>query len=165
MVAGLVAVTPAAGFAGVMGAAVLGAVAGVVCLFFSTAIKWLLRYDDSLDVFGIHCIGGIVGALGTGLLVSPEYGGTGILDYVVSPGTAKVAEYVRDAQLIAQAKAVGLTLVLVGRRLGHHPPCRQARDRHARARRRSRPASTSASTASVATPTRRKRMPTPAQKG
>ncbi len=114
VVAGLVAVTPAAGYAGVMGAAVLGAVAGVVCLFFSTAIKWLMRYDDSLDVFGIHCIGGIIGALGTGLLVSPEYGGTGILDYVVSPGTAKVAEYVRDAQLIAQAKAVGLTLVWSG---------------------------------------------------
>jgi Amt family ammonium transporter len=114
VVAGLVAVTPAAGYAGPMGAAVLGAAAAVVCLFFSTVIKWLLRYDDSLDVFGIHCIGGIVGALGTGLLVSPEYGGTGILDYVVSPGTAKVAEYVRDAQLIAQAKAVALTLVWSG---------------------------------------------------
>jgi ammonium transporter, Amt family len=114
VVAGLVAVTPAAGFAGPMGAAILGAVAGVICLFFCTAIKWLLRYDDSLDVFGIHCIGGIVGALATGLLVSPEYGGTGILDYAVSPGTAKVAEYVRDAQLIAQAKAVGLTLVWSG---------------------------------------------------
>jgi ammonium transporter, Amt family len=113
-VAGLVAVTPAAGFAGPMGAAILGAVAGVICLFFCTAIKWLLRYDDSLDVFGIHCIGGIVGAIGTGLLVSPEYGGTGVLDYVVSPGSAKVAEYVRDVQLIAQAKAVGLTLVWSG---------------------------------------------------
>ena len=114
VVAGLVAVTPAAGFVGPMGAAILGAVAGVVCLFFCTAIKWLFRYDDSLDVFGIHCIGGIVGALGTGLLVSPEFGGTGILDYVVNPGAAKVAEYVRDAQLIAQAKAVGLTLLWSG---------------------------------------------------
>src|SRR5262245_9385505 len=113
-VAGLVAVTPAAGFAGPIGAAVLGAAAGVVCLFFCTAIKWLLRYDDSLDVFGIHCIGGIIGAIGTGLLVSPELGGTGILDYVVKPGTAVVAEYVRDAQLWAQAKAVGLTLVWSG---------------------------------------------------
>jgi Amt family ammonium transporter len=114
VVAGLVAVTPAAGFAGPMGAAILGAVAGVVCLFFCTAVKWLLRYDDSLDVFGIHCIGGIVGAIGTGLLVGPEYGGTGILDYVVKPGAAQVAEYVRDAQLIAQAKAVGLTLLWSG---------------------------------------------------
>ena len=113
-VAGLVAVTPAAGFAGPMGAAVLGAVAGVVCLFFCTAIKSLLRYDDSLDVFGIHCIGGIVGALGTGLLVDPLLGGTGVLDYVAKPGTAVVAEYVRDVQMIAQAKAVCLTLVWSG---------------------------------------------------
>jgi len=113
-VAGLVAVTPAAGFAGPMGAAILGAGAGVICLFFCTAIKWLFRYDDSLDVFGIHCIGGIVGAIGTGLLVSPEYGGTGILDYVVKPGTAVVAPYVRDVQLMAQLKAVALTLVWSG---------------------------------------------------
>jgi Amt family ammonium transporter len=113
-IAGLVAVTPAAGFAGPMGAVMLGAVAGVVCLFFCTAIKALLRYDDSLDVFGIHCIGGIVGALGTGLLVNPELGGTGVLDYVVKPGTAVVAEYVRDTQMIAQAKAICLTLVWSG---------------------------------------------------
>jgi Amt family ammonium transporter len=110
-VAGLVAVTPASGFAGPMGAMALGAVAGAVCLFFCTAIKRLLRYDDSLDVFGVHCIGGIVGAIGTGLLVSPEFGGSGILDYVANPGSAKVAEYVRDVQLMAQLKAVGLTLV------------------------------------------------------
>ena len=114
VVAGLVAVTPAAGFAGPMGAAVLGAVAGVICLFFCTAIKWVFRYDDSLDVFGIHCIGGIVGALGTGLLVNPEYGGTGIVDYVVKPGFAQVAEYVRDVQLMSQLKAVGLTLAWSG---------------------------------------------------
>jgi ammonium transporter, Amt family len=113
-VAGLVAVTPAAGFAGPMGAIVLGAVAGVVCLFFCTAIKALLRYDDSLDVFGIHCIGGIIGALATGLLVNPEWGGTGVLDYVAKPGTAVVAEYVRDVQMMAQLKAVGLTLVWSG---------------------------------------------------
>jgi Amt family ammonium transporter len=113
-IAGLVAVTPAAGFAGPMGAIALGATAGVVCLFFCTAVKALLRYDDSLDVFGIHCIGGIVGALGTGLLVSPEWGGTGVLDYVVKPGTAVVAEYVRDTQMMAQAKAVCLTLVWSG---------------------------------------------------
>jgi Amt family ammonium transporter len=111
VVAGLVAVTPAAGFAGPMGAAILGAVAGVMCLFFCSVIKWLLRYDDSLDVFGIHCIGGIVGAIGTGLLVSPDLGGTGILDYALKPGTAVVVEYVRDAQLMAQLKAVALTLV------------------------------------------------------
>jgi Amt family ammonium transporter len=114
VVAGLVAVTPAAGFVSPMGAAVLGACAGVICLIFCTFIKWLLRYDDSLDVFGIHCIGGIVGAMGTGLLVSPQFGGTGIVDYAANPGTLAIAEYVRDAQLLAQAKAVGLTLLWSG---------------------------------------------------
>jgi len=113
-IAGLVAVTPAAGYAGPMGAVALGAAAGVTCLFFVSVIKWLLRYDDSLDVFGIHCIGGIVGAIGTGLLVNPDWGGTGIVDYALKPGTAAVAQYVRDTQLLAQAKAVGLTLVWSG---------------------------------------------------
>ena len=70
-VAGLVAVTPASGFAGPMGALALGVVTGVVCFFFCTAVKSALGYDDSLDVFGVHCIGGIIGALGTGLLVNP----------------------------------------------------------------------------------------------
>src|SRR6478736_1425030 len=65
-VAGLVAVTPASGFAGPMGSIVLGLVAGVVCFFFSTTVKNALGYDDSLDVFGVHCIGGIIGAIGTG---------------------------------------------------------------------------------------------------
>ena len=70
-VAGLVAVTPAAGFAGPMGAIVLGAVATVVCYFFVSVVKNKFDYDDSLDVFGIHCVGGIIGALGTGILVNP----------------------------------------------------------------------------------------------
>ncbi len=80
-IAGLVAVTPAAGFSGVMGAIVLGLIVGVVCLVFCTAIKNALGYDDSLDVFGIHCVGGIVGAIGTGFLVNPEWGGTGVMNY------------------------------------------------------------------------------------
>ena len=71
-VAGLVAVTPASGFAGPMGAIVLGIVAGVVCLFFCSAIKNALGYDDALDVFGVHCIGGIIGAIGTGILAAPR---------------------------------------------------------------------------------------------
>ena len=62
-VAGLVAVTPASGFAGPMGAIVLGIVAGFVCFFFCSAVKNALGYDDALDVFGVHCIGGIVGAI------------------------------------------------------------------------------------------------------
>jgi Amt family ammonium transporter len=109
-VAGLVAVTPASGFAGPMGALVLGLIAGVVCLIFVSAVKNALGYDDSLDVFGIHCIGGIVGALATGILVSPALGGTGIFDYVAG----KVADYDFTTQMIAQGKAVLTTLVWSG---------------------------------------------------
>jgi ammonium transporter, Amt family len=109
-VAGLVAVTPAAGFAGPMGAIVLGVVAGFVCIFFCSAIKNALGYDDALDVFGIHCIGGIVGAIGTGFLASPSLGGTSWFDYTAN----KVAEYDMTGQVITQCKAVALTLVWSG---------------------------------------------------
>ena len=109
-VAGLVAVTPASGFAGPMGALVLGLVVGVVCLFFCSVVKSMFGYDDTLDVFGVHCIGGIVGALGTGVLVNPALGGTGIFDYT----TGKVADYDMVAQMISQCKAVGTTLVWSG---------------------------------------------------
>jgi len=109
-VAGLVAVTPAAGFAGPMGALVLGLVVGVVCLFFCTVVKNALKYDDSLDVFGVHGIGGIVGAIGTGILVNPALGGTGIMDYT----TGKIAEYDLVTQLTAQSWGVGTTLVWSG---------------------------------------------------
>src|SRR5271168_3153220 len=109
-VAGLVAVTPASGFAGPMGAIVLGLVVGVVCLFFVSVVKNAFGYDDALDVFGVHCIGGIVGALGTGILVSPFLGGTGIMDYT----TGKIADYDMWTQLISQGKAVGTTLVWSG---------------------------------------------------
>ncbi len=109
-VAGLVAVTPAAGFSGPMGAIVLGLVVGVVCLFFVTVVKNALGYDDALDVFGVHCIGGIVGAIGTGILVNPALGGAGIMDYV----TGKIADYEFTTQVIAQCKAVATTLVWSG---------------------------------------------------
>ena len=85
-IAGLVAVTPAAGYSGIMGALVLGLVAGVVCLIACTAIKNAIGYDDSLDVFGIHCVGGIVGAIGTGILVNPDLGGTGVMNYETLQG-------------------------------------------------------------------------------
>jgi ammonium transporter, Amt family len=114
VVAGLVAVTPAAGFSGVMGAAILGAVAGAVCLFFCTAIKSLLKYDDSLDVFGIHAIGGIIGAIGTGLLVNPEWGGAGLADYVTKPGELVAGAYDLSTQVTAQVKGVVLTIVWCG---------------------------------------------------
>ena len=80
IVAGLVAVTPAAGFAGPMGAIVLGLVVSPVCVLFCSLIKNMLKYDDSLDAFGIHGIGGIIGAIGTGILVNPALGGAGIVD-------------------------------------------------------------------------------------
>jgi len=109
-IAGLVAVTPASGFAGPMGAIVLGLVAGAVCLFFCSAVKNALGYDDSLDVFGVHCVGGIIGALATGILVNPALGGTGIFDYTVG----KIADYDFVTQMTAQIKAVLLTLVWSG---------------------------------------------------
>jgi ammonium transporter, Amt family len=112
-VAGLVAVTPASGFAGPMGALALGAVAGVICFLFCTAVKTALGYDDSLDVFGVHCIGGIIGALGTGLLVNPHLGGTGVGDYVSRPGEM-VATYDMATQMVAQCKAILMTLVWSG---------------------------------------------------
>jgi ammonium transporter, Amt family len=113
-VAGLVAVTPASGYAGPMGSIVLGLVAGFVCFWFSTVLKNMLKYDDSLDVFGVHCIGGIIGALATGFLVNPAMGGTGILDYVLKPGEGTVAPFVLSVQMISQLKAVGVTLLWSG---------------------------------------------------
>lgn len=109
-ISGLVAVTPACGYSGPMGALVLGLAAGVVCLFFCTVVKNALGYDDSLDVFGVHCIGGIIGALATGILVNPALGGTGVMDYVAG----KIADYDFVTQMTAQCKAVATTLVWSG---------------------------------------------------
>ncbi|HQS98696.1 MAG: ammonia channel protein [Hydrogenophilales bacterium 16-64-46] len=102
VVAGLVAVTPAAGLVGPMGAIVLGAVAGVICLWGVTSLKKMLGYDDSLDVFGIHGIGGIVGAIGTGIFVSPALGGVGVDGYAMG------------SQVITQATGVIITIVWSG---------------------------------------------------
>ncbi|MGD9597969.1 MAG: ammonium transporter [Steroidobacteraceae bacterium] len=80
-VAGLVAITPSCGFLGVGGALVLGLIAGFACLWACAKLKVWAGYDDSLDVFGVHAVGGIIGAILTGVLVSPTFGGTGIDDY------------------------------------------------------------------------------------
>lgn len=109
-VAGLVAVTPAAGFSGPMGAIVLGAVTGAVCLWSVTGLKKMLGYDDSLDVFGVHGIGGIIGALGTGIVANPALGGSGVFDYAAN----KVAEYSTSTQLVSQLWAVGTAVVWSG---------------------------------------------------
>jgi Amt family ammonium transporter len=113
-VAGLVAVTPASGFAGPMGSIVLGLVAGSVCFLFCSTVKNAFRYDDSLDVFGIHCVGGIIGALATGILVSQTLGGTGIPDYTTKPGELTTAAYEFGPAVLAQLKAVLLTLAWSG---------------------------------------------------
>jgi Amt family ammonium transporter len=113
-VAGLVAVTPASGFAGPMGSIVLGLVAGAACFVFVSSVKNAFGYDDSLDVFGIHCIGGILGALGTGILVNPDLGGVGIPDYATRPGELTVAAYAFGPAMLAQVKAVLLTLAWSG---------------------------------------------------
>ncbi len=114
VVTGLVAVTPAAGFAGPMGALVLGLVAGVACFLFVGYAKNTFNLDDSLDVFGIHGLGGIIGALATGILVNPALGGAGIPDYTSVPGTLQVAEYVFGTHFMNQVWAVGFTILFVG---------------------------------------------------
>jgi Amt family ammonium transporter len=112
-VAGLVAVTPASGFAGPMGSVVLGLIVSPICFFFVSVVKNKLGYDDALDVFGVHCIGGITGALLTGILVNPALGGVGITDYTnFAHGNAGTYEF--GTQMIAQLKAVVATLLWSG---------------------------------------------------
>jgi Amt family ammonium transporter len=111
-VVGLVAITPASGFAAPVTSIILGAVASVVCFLFVTKVKNALGYDDSLDVFGVHCIGGIVGALGTAFCANPAWGGQGWIDYTVSP--AKPGDFELGAQIISQLWAIGTTLVWSG---------------------------------------------------
>jgi Amt family ammonium transporter len=101
-VAGLVAVTPAAGFVGPMGSIVLGLVAGFVCLWGVTGLKRMLGADDAFDVFGVHGVGGIVGAILTGVLAAPALGGTQAADFSIG------------SQVIVQLKSVGLTIVWSG---------------------------------------------------
>jgi ammonium transporter, Amt family len=110
-VSGLVAITPACGFVGVGGALVIGLLAGVVCLWGVTGLKKLLGADDSLDVFGVHGVGGILGALLTGVFASPALGGLGACDYIankcgVFPGIG--------AQLWIQAQGVIYTVIISG---------------------------------------------------
>ena len=101
-VAGLVAVTPAAGFVGPMGAIILGLVVSPICYFFVSTVKNSLGYDDSLDVFGVHGIGGIVGAIATGILVAPALGGVGLDGYSMGH------------QVFVQIKAIVVTLLWTG---------------------------------------------------
>jgi Amt family ammonium transporter len=110
-VAGLVAITPAAGNVGIPGAFVIGLAAGLVCLWGVSGLKKLLSADDSLDVFGVHAVGGILGALLTGVFNDPSLGGPGFPNnwFEMKPGFESIS-----AQLWIQAKAVGVTLIWSG---------------------------------------------------
>ena len=110
-VAGLVAITPAAGFVGLNGAMAIGAIAGGLCLWGVTGLKRLLGADDSLDVFGVHGVGGITGALLTGVFAAPALGGAGIWDYVTETA---LPDYDIAGQVWIQAQGVLTTVVLSG---------------------------------------------------
>uniref|UniRef100_UPI0038CD81E3 ammonium transporter n=1 Tax=Thauera phenolivorans TaxID=1792543 RepID=UPI0038CD81E3 len=101
-VAGLVAVTPAAGFVGPMGAIVMGLIAGAICVWGVGGLKRLLKVDDAFDVFGVHGVGGIVGAILTGVFAAPFLGGTGAADFSIA------------SQVWIQAKSIVLTIVWSG---------------------------------------------------
>ena len=110
-VAGLVAITPACGFVGTMGALAIGIIAGVVCYWGVNGLKRMLGADDSLDVFGVHGVGGAAGAILTGVFAAPSLGGAGIFDYVankVSP------DYSIWGQVVTQATGVLTTLIWSG---------------------------------------------------
>ncbi|MBP9951731.1 MAG: ammonium transporter, partial [Cypionkella sp.] len=102
MVAGLVAITPACGSVGPMGAIALGVIAVLVCYFFVTVVKNKFGYDDSLDVFGLHGVGGIIGAVGTGIFSAADLGGV------------KGEGYSIAAQTLIQLEAVAITVVWSG---------------------------------------------------
>jgi ammonium transporter, Amt family len=110
-VAGLVAITPAAGNVGIPGAFAIGTLAGFICLWGVTGLKRMLKADDSLDVFGVHAVGGVLGALLTGVFVSPALGGPGfVTDWVTAAtGFTSIGE-----QVWIQAKAVGVAVVWSG---------------------------------------------------
>ena len=107
-VAGLVAITPAAGFVGPMGGLVIGLLAGIICLWGVNGLKRLMGADDSLDVFGVHGVGGILGALLTGVFAAPSLGGQGIWDYVENKASAT---YSIGDQVLTQLTAVGVTVL------------------------------------------------------
>ena len=110
-VAGLVAITPACGFVGIKGALVIGFVAGGLCLWGVTGLKRMLGADDALDVFGVHGIGGIWGAIATGIFAAPSLGGQGLIDWVKG---APDPHYDMLAQVTAQLWAVGTAVVVSG---------------------------------------------------
>lgn len=110
-VAGLVAITPACGWVGPMGAIILGIIAGLGCLWAVTSLKKMCGYDDALDAFGVHAIGGIIGAIGVGIFASPALGGTGVWDYVAN---AVATPYSIMTQVQSQLWGVCTTIIWSG---------------------------------------------------
>jgi len=111
-VAGLVAITPACGWVGPMGGVVIGLLAGIICLWAVVWLKAKLGYDDALDVFGVHGIGGILGALLTGVFVNPALGGMGVTDYLATDTSSKVIDYSFSAQMTGQIVDVATVIIL-----------------------------------------------------
>jgi Amt family ammonium transporter len=113
-VAGLVAITPACGWVGPGGALIIGFAAGFLCLWSVVWLKARLGYDDALDVFGVHGVGGMLGALLTGIFVNPALGGVGITDYLATDTSVKTAGYDFSAQMMAQITDIVTVIVLSG---------------------------------------------------
>jgi Amt family ammonium transporter len=109
VIAGLVAVTPAAGNSGPFGAILLGAVASVICFWAVSVLKPKLRYDDSLDAFGIHGVGGMIGAIGTGIVYAPSLGGPGGDDFAMG---AQLATQVVSVVITVAWAAIGTAVAI-----------------------------------------------------
>ncbi len=112
VVAGLVAITPACGWVGPMAAIVIGAAAGIICLFAVIWLKAKLGYDDALDVFGVHGVGGILGALLTGVFVDVSKGGMGVTNYLAGDTSTTIVDYSFSGQMTAQIYSVVVAVVL-----------------------------------------------------
>ncbi|HET6563977.1 MAG TPA: ammonium transporter, partial [Xanthomonadales bacterium] len=111
-VAGLVAITPASGFVGPMGALAIGAASGAICYFFVVKVKQKFGYDDSLDAFGVHGIGGLVGAILTGVFVDASLGGSGLAEGVTMAGQVR-AQFIGAAATIVYCAVVSFILLKI----------------------------------------------------
>jgi ammonium transporter, Amt family len=107
---GLVAITPACGYASPGGALILGLFVGAPCLWFSTSFKARYQFDDALDVFGVHCVAGVIGTIAVALLAHPALGGTGIVDFMVRPGQGVITTFDPLWQLVVQTKMALITI-------------------------------------------------------
>jgi ammonium transporter, Amt family len=112
LVAGLVAITPACGWVGPMGAIVIGALAGIICLLAVIWLKAKIGYDDALDVFGVHGVGGILGALLTGYFVNPALGGSGVTNYLATDVTTSIVDFSLSTQMTSQIYGIVTSIIV-----------------------------------------------------